>query len=46
MRVGYFLAAEQFSPAELIDQARRARSAGFASLAMSDHFQHEELVAR
>ncbi|MFC0597390.1 TIGR03557 family F420-dependent LLM class oxidoreductase [Streptomyces palmae] len=35
---GYFLACEEFSPAELIDQARRAQQAGFTRLAISDHF--------
>jgi G6PDH family F420-dependent oxidoreductase len=38
MRIGYSLASEQFGPAELLDQARRARDAGFESLAISDHF--------
>lgn len=36
--VGYFLASEEFSPAELLDQARRAEAAGFTRLAISDHF--------
>ncbi|GAA2770787.1 TIGR03557 family F420-dependent LLM class oxidoreductase [Streptomyces showdoensis] len=35
---GYFLACEEFTPRELIDQARRARQAGFTRLAISDHF--------
>ncbi|PBC70454.1 G6PDH family F420-dependent oxidoreductase [Streptomyces sp. TLI_235] len=35
---GYFLSCEEFTPAELIDQARRARQAGFTRLAISDHF--------
>jgi G6PDH family F420-dependent oxidoreductase len=38
MKIGYFLASEQFGPGELIDQARRAGQAGFRSLAISDHF--------
>jgi G6PDH family F420-dependent oxidoreductase len=38
MRIGYWLASEQFGPADLLDQARRARDAGFQSLAISDHF--------
>ncbi|MCB5179193.1 TIGR03557 family F420-dependent LLM class oxidoreductase [Streptomyces antimicrobicus] len=35
---GYFLATEEFTPAELLDQARRAEEAGFTRLAVSDHF--------
>ncbi|GAA1090974.1 TIGR03557 family F420-dependent LLM class oxidoreductase [Kitasatospora arboriphila] len=35
---GYFLSCEEFTPAELIDQARRAQRAGFTRLAISDHF--------
>ncbi|MFB7908286.1 TIGR03557 family F420-dependent LLM class oxidoreductase [Kitasatospora sp. NPDC056076] len=35
---GYFLSCEEFTPAELIDQARRAQEAGFTRLAISDHF--------
>lgn len=38
MKIGYMLASEQFTPAELIDQARRARDAGFEALSISDHF--------
>jgi G6PDH family F420-dependent oxidoreductase len=38
MKIGYSLSAEQFSPSELLDQARRARDAGFEALAISDHF--------
>jgi G6PDH family F420-dependent oxidoreductase len=38
VRIGYSLSAEQFTPEELLDQARRARDAGFESLAISDHF--------
>src|SRR5579884_4064735 len=38
MRIGYSLASEQFQPPELLEQARRAVDAGFASLAISDHF--------
>jgi G6PDH family F420-dependent oxidoreductase len=38
MRIGYSLSAEQFTPAELLDQARRARDSGFEALAISDHF--------
>ncbi|MFD5421257.1 TIGR03557 family F420-dependent LLM class oxidoreductase [Streptomyces sp. NPDC127069] len=35
---GYFLACEEFTPAQLLDQARRAEEAGFTRLAISDHF--------
>ncbi|MFE9426980.1 TIGR03557 family F420-dependent LLM class oxidoreductase [Kitasatospora sp. NPDC006697] len=35
---GYFLSCEEFTPAELLDQARRAEQAGFTRLAISDHF--------
>src|SRR5256886_7963650 len=38
MRIGYFLSSEEFGPAELLDQARRAQDAGFAALWISDHF--------
>lgn len=38
MKFGYMLASEQFSPKELVDQARRAREAGFDALSISDHF--------
>ncbi|MFI6986327.1 TIGR03557 family F420-dependent LLM class oxidoreductase [Embleya sp. NPDC050154] len=35
---GYFLSCEEFTPKELLDQARRAERAGFTRLAISDHF--------
>ncbi|MCU1657798.1 MAG: Luciferase-like monooxygenase, partial [Pseudonocardiales bacterium] len=38
MKIGYFLSCEEYSPAELIEQARRAEDAGFESLWISDHF--------
>ncbi len=38
MRIGYALSSEEFSPAELIEQARRAEEAGFAGLWIADHF--------
>ncbi|HEX7744376.1 MAG TPA: TIGR03557 family F420-dependent LLM class oxidoreductase [Micromonosporaceae bacterium] len=38
MRIGYFLSSEEFSPAELLDQARGAERAGFAALWISDHY--------
>lgn len=38
MRIGYFLSCEEFSPAELVEQARLADQAGFAGLWISDHY--------
>jgi G6PDH family F420-dependent oxidoreductase len=38
MRIGYFLACEEFGPDELLDQARQAQDAGFDALWISDHF--------
>jgi len=38
MRIGYFLATEEFSPAELLAQAEAAGSAGFDALWISDHY--------
>jgi len=38
MKIGYFLSCEEYSPAQLIDQARAAEAAGFESLWISDHF--------
>jgi G6PDH family F420-dependent oxidoreductase len=38
MRIGYFLSSEEYSPAELIEQARGAERAGFTSLWISDHY--------
>ncbi|WP_329485638.1 TIGR03557 family F420-dependent LLM class oxidoreductase [Kitasatospora sp. NBC_01246] len=35
---GYFLSCEEFTPAQLLDQARLAAEAGFTRLAVSDHF--------
>jgi G6PDH family F420-dependent oxidoreductase len=35
---GYFLSCEEFTPAELLEQARMAEQAGFTALAISDHF--------
>lgn len=37
-KIGYFLSCEQYTPAELIDQAKRAEAAGFEALWISDHF--------
>src|SRR2546423_12177081 len=36
--IGYFLSAEEFGPAELLDQARMAEQAGFQNLWISDHY--------
>ncbi len=38
MRIGYFLSTEEYSPAELLVQARAAEAAGFEALWISDHF--------
>ncbi|GAA1805094.1 TIGR03557 family F420-dependent LLM class oxidoreductase [Planosporangium flavigriseum] len=38
MRIGYFLSCEEFTPAELIEQAKAAEEAGFDALWISDHF--------
>src|ERR671916_1896576 len=38
MRLGYFLSSEEFTPAELIEQAKLAEEAGFQGLWISDHF--------
>src|SRR4051795_11101420 len=38
MRIGYFLSCEEYSPAELIEQARGAERAGFTGLWISDHY--------
>ncbi|MDI3406927.1 TIGR03557 family F420-dependent LLM class oxidoreductase [Streptomyces cavernicola] len=35
---GYFLASEEFGPAELLAQAKAAEAAGFDALAISDHY--------
>jgi alkanesulfonate monooxygenase SsuD/methylene tetrahydromethanopterin reductase-like flavin-dependent oxidoreductase (luciferase family) len=37
-RYGYFLSAEEYSPPELVSQARMAEQAGFEALWISDHF--------
>jgi G6PDH family F420-dependent oxidoreductase len=37
-RFGYFLSSEEFTPSELLDQARMAEEAGFDALWISDHF--------
>jgi len=38
MRIGYFLSSEEYSPTELVRQARLAEDAGFDALWISDHF--------
>src|SRR4051794_1100258 len=38
MRIGYFLSCEEYSPDELVEQARLAEQAGFEALWISDHF--------
>jgi G6PDH family F420-dependent oxidoreductase len=38
VRIGYFLSSEEYTPAELVEQARLAEAAGFDALWISDHF--------
>ena len=38
MRIGYFLSSEEYTPTELVRQARLAEDAGFDALWISDHF--------
>jgi G6PDH family F420-dependent oxidoreductase len=38
MKIGYFLSCEEYTPQELLAQARRAEEAGFSGLWISDHF--------
>jgi G6PDH family F420-dependent oxidoreductase len=38
MRIGYFLSCEEYSPRELLDQARLAERHGFHGLWISDHY--------
>lgn len=38
MRIGYFLATEEFGPAELLAQAQAAERSGFDALWISDHY--------
>lgn len=38
MVIGYFLSAEEYAPAELLEQAVLAEEAGFEALTISDHF--------
>ncbi|GEP34358.1 LLM class F420-dependent oxidoreductase [Nocardioides szechwanensis] len=38
MKIGYFLSSEEYTPAELVEQAVLAERAGFEALWISDHF--------
>jgi G6PDH family F420-dependent oxidoreductase len=38
MRIGYFLSCEEYTPAQLVEQARLAEEAGFQALWISDHY--------
>jgi G6PDH family F420-dependent oxidoreductase len=38
MKIGYFLSCEEFTPRELVRQAKLAEEAGFEALWISDHF--------
>jgi G6PDH family F420-dependent oxidoreductase len=38
MRIGYFLSCEEYTPAQLIEQAKLAQDAGFQGLWISDHY--------
>jgi len=38
VRFGYFLSTEEYTPAELLEQARLAEQAGFEALWISDHY--------
>ena len=38
MRLGYFLSCEEYTPAQLVEQAVLAEDAGFDALWISDHF--------
>jgi G6PDH family F420-dependent oxidoreductase len=38
MRIGYFLSSEEWGPLELVEQAVKARDAGFDGLWISDHY--------
>jgi G6PDH family F420-dependent oxidoreductase len=38
MQIGYFLSCEEFSPRELVEQAKKAEQAGFHALWISDHY--------
>jgi len=38
MKIGYFLSCEEYTPAELVEQAVLAQKAGFDALWISDHY--------
>lgn len=38
MKIGYFLSSEEYTPAQLIEQARLAEESGFDGLWISDHY--------
>ncbi|MEV7330326.1 TIGR03557 family F420-dependent LLM class oxidoreductase [Micromonospora sp. NPDC093244] len=38
MKIGYFLSSEEYTPEELLEQARGAEQAGFEALWISDHY--------
>lgn len=38
MRIGYFLSCEEYTPAQLVEQAKLAQDAGFTGLWISDHY--------
>jgi G6PDH family F420-dependent oxidoreductase len=38
MKIGYFLSCEEWAPRDLLEQAGRAKEAGFEALWISDHF--------
>jgi G6PDH family F420-dependent oxidoreductase len=38
MRIGYFLSSEEYTPQQLLEQARLAREAGLERLWISDHY--------
>jgi alkanesulfonate monooxygenase SsuD/methylene tetrahydromethanopterin reductase-like flavin-dependent oxidoreductase (luciferase family) len=38
MRFGYFLSCEEYTPRQLVEQARLAEEAGFDALWISDHY--------
>src|SRR5215218_10087480 len=38
MKIGYFLSSEEYSPRDLIEQAKKAEQAGFHALWISDHY--------
>src|SRR5581483_10182407 len=38
MKIGYFLSSEEYTPSQLIEQAKLAEEAGFQGLWISDHY--------